>query len=367
MPVSTTTEDEVFQSVKRVCSAGYDSAALRVEIARHVERVVPADQSYFWMLDPDTGIINHGIARHPTSACLFSDFVGHCYPDDEATQVIDQGRAGSVIRSGCCPALAERMRKDGIHQDMRALFFTPQAFWGSWCILRGRTPAFTDREARFVERIAPHVSEGLRSAALLELTGQPEAPAEDAEADASSRATPGFLVLGPQGEIALRTPAAAPHLADLRMQGVTDDGEPPMPVLSVRGRLLRRQRGAADRPDDARLRARGRSGAWYVLRATLAEPDANGLSSILVAIEPVAPRDVAPFLFRLYGLTPREREVIRWVVRGEPTKVIAAKLGLSVHTVQDYLDTACEKIGVRGRKALVAKLFADGFAPGLEG
>ena len=37
----------------------------------------------------------------------------------------------------------------------------------------------------------------------------------------------------------------------------------------------------------------------------------------------------------------------------------------STHTVQDHLERACDKVGVRGRKALVAKLFRDGFAPGL--
>jgi DNA-binding CsgD family transcriptional regulator len=36
-----------------------------------------------------------------------------------------------------------------------------------------------------------------------------------------------------------------------------------------------------------------------------------------------------------------------------------------MHTVQDYLDRACDKVGVSGRKALVAKLFRDGFAPTL--
>jgi DNA-binding CsgD family transcriptional regulator len=137
--------------------------------------------------------------------------------------------------------------------------------------------------------------------------------------------------------------------------------------VSVRGRLLRRHvaAGADDAPAAAHLRARGRSGGWYALRATLAEPDANGRCATVVTIEPAARREVAPILFRLYGLSPREREVLVWVVRGEPTKRIAHHLGLSTHTVQDYLDKACDKVGVRGRKALVAKLFHDGFAPGL--
>ena len=65
-------------------------------------------------------------------------------------------------------------------------------------------------------------------------------------------------------------------------------------------------------------------------------------------------------LARLYGLSPRERDVLARVVRGESTKQIAAALGLSAYTVQDHVDSACIKVGVRGRRALVAKLFFDG-------
>jgi DNA-binding CsgD family transcriptional regulator len=174
----------------------------------------------------------------------------------------------------------------------------------------------------------------------------------------------GFLVLSPAGEIVLRTASVAAFLADLRTDDAHDDRLPPS-VLSVRGRLLRRRALPDDAADAARVRARGRSGRWYALQAMLSEPGADGLASTVVTIEPLDRRDVAPLLFRLYGLSPREREVLVWVVRGEPTKRIAHQLGLSTHTVQDYLDKACDKVGVRGRKALVSRLFRDGFAPGV--
>lgn len=45
--------------------------------------------------------------------------------------------------------------------------------------------------------------------------------------------------------------------------------------------------------------------------------------------------------------------------RGDSTKEVAAALGLSPHTVSEYLDRACGKVGVRGRKALVARLYFD--------
>jgi DNA-binding CsgD family transcriptional regulator len=369
MSVSQTATEQAFQSVKRVCYAGLDSVALRAEIARRVERVAPSDENYFWTLDPETGLINHGVARNP-SPRLLAEFVGQHYPDDEATAVIDQARSRTVIKSGAGPGLEEMLRCEGLQHDMRALFFTPEACWGSWCMLRGPGPAFTDQEARFVERIAPHVAEGLKSAALLELAvrqadeGEGEA-GELVDAQAVTGPAPGVLVLDSRGDVVLRTASVGPHLEDLAADGARGEGRLPFAVLSVRGRLLRHQRLAHDAPADARVRARGRSGTWYALHATLSEPDASGLSSTVVSIEPAARREVAPLLFRLYGLSPREREVLVWVVRGEPTKWIAHHLGLSAHTVQDYLDKACDKVGVRGRKALVAKLFQDGFAPGL--
>jgi DNA-binding CsgD family transcriptional regulator len=364
MGVSTATEQQIFQSIKRVCYAGLDSVALRAELARRVGRIVPTDENHFWTLDPDTGLISHGVASNPSQQ-LLAEFVGHHYPDDEATSVIDQARAGAVIKSGAGAEIAAMLRRQGIHQDMRAIFFTPEACWGSWCLLRGSTPAFTEREARFMERIAPHVAEGLKSAALLELASRQPEDREELESGPVPAGRPGFVVVGPQGDVALRTAAVGGYLDDLGANGGAHGDQLPFAVLSVRGRLLRRRQIADDVPADARLRARGRSGSWYALHAALSEPDANGLCSSVITIEPLARREVAPFLFRLYGLSPREREVIVWVVRGEPTKRIAHLLGLSTHTVQDYLDKACDKIGVRGRKALVAKLFHDGFAPGL--
>lgn len=363
MTLTTTAEQQAFHSVKRVCYAGLDSVTLRAEIARRVERVVPSDENHFWTLDPETGLITHGVAQNP-SPKLLVEFLGRHYPDDEAIQVIDQARAGAVIKSGeAVSGLEQTLRDVGIRYHMRALFFTPEAYWGSWCILRGDTSRFTDREARFLERIAPHVSEGLKSAALLELSkreGEAETPAQ---MPAGPGAAPAFLVVGPRGDVALRTAAAAGYLDDLGAEGTNGEGPLPFAVLSVRGRLLRLRGLPDDAPAAARLRARGRSGTWYTLHATLSEPDASGVSSTVISIEPAARREVAPLLFRLYGLSPREREVLLWVLRGEPTKRIAWHLGLSVHTVQDYLDKACDKVGVRGRKALVAKLFQDGFAP----
>jgi DNA-binding CsgD family transcriptional regulator len=106
---------------------------------------------------------------------------------------------------------------------------------------------------------------------------------------------------------------------------------------------------------------RGRSGKWYALRATRTEPDEHGDCSTVIIVEPGAPPVRRRTLADLYRLTAREGEVLRLVLKGESTKRIGLHLKLSPHTVQDHVSSACAKVGVRGRRQLVARLYADGY------
>jgi DNA-binding NarL/FixJ family response regulator len=71
---------------------------------------------------------------------------------------------------------------------------------------------------------------------------------------------------------------------------------------------------------------------------------------------------VAPIVIEAYGLTRRERDVVRAIARGSSTPQIAADLFLSAHTVRDYIKTVFEKTGVKSRTELVAKLFAEHYS-----
>jgi DNA-binding NarL/FixJ family response regulator len=52
-------------------------------------------------------------------------------------------------------------------------------------------------------------------------------------------------------------------------------------------------------------------------------------------------------------LTKRETEVAGLVVEGQPTKEIAAKLGITEHTVSNYLFRIYSKLGISTRVELV--------------
>ena len=68
-----------------------------------------------------------------------------------------------------------------------------------------------------------------------------------------------------------------------------------------------------------------------------------------------------------YGLSAREEEVVGVVVRGYSTRQTSRSLFISEHTVQRHLCNTFEKVGVRGRRALVMHLFFDSLLPGTPG
>jgi NarL family two-component system response regulator YdfI len=62
-------------------------------------------------------------------------------------------------------------------------------------------------------------------------------------------------------------------------------------------------------------------------------------------------------------LTERERDILVGVARGERSKEIAARLGLSDRTVHAYLTTIYNKLGVDSRAAAVAVAMERGMLP----
>jgi DNA-binding CsgD family transcriptional regulator len=64
-----------------------------------------------------------------------------------------------------------------------------------------------------------------------------------------------------------------------------------------------------------------------------------------------------------YGLTQREQDVTRLVLKGDSTVQIAEALGVSPHTVQQHLKSIFVKTRVRSRRELVGKVFFAHYEP----
>jgi DNA-binding CsgD family transcriptional regulator len=62
-------------------------------------------------------------------------------------------------------------------------------------------------------------------------------------------------------------------------------------------------------------------------------------------------------------LSPRERQIMAMLMRGARRKVIAAELGLSTYTVDDYIKSLYKRLGVSGLPELLARKAADPRVP----
>jgi DNA-binding NarL/FixJ family response regulator len=63
---------------------------------------------------------------------------------------------------------------------------------------------------------------------------------------------------------------------------------------------------------------------------------------------------------RMPALTPREREILAMLAEGLPNKSIAARLGISDHTVKTHLEAIFDKLGASNRADAVARAVRSG-------
>lgn len=107
------------------------------------------------------------------------------------------------------------------------------------------------------------------------------------------------------------------------------------------------------------IRVRARSGRWLTFHGARTEPRPGRGGETMVIVEPSRPQVLAWLRASAYGLSPRERAVVDLVAQGASTKDISQVLYFSEYTVQDHLSNVFDKVGVRGRRALLKRLFFD--------
>jgi DNA-binding CsgD family transcriptional regulator len=209
-------------------------------------------------------------------------------------------------------------------------------------------PAFEHEDVELVAGLSRPLAEALRDRmrpSRLPIAGAPG---------------PGLMLFAPSGELISVNDDALAWLDDVP----EELGERPrvgsrLPIFVVA--TLMRARAVAEQlePGPARTRMRSRSGRWLVCHASCLR-DADGrLGHTALVIEPASGVEIAPIIVHAYELTAREQQITRLVALGCDTAAIASNLHLSRHTVRGYIKAVFEKVGVRSRGELVAKLFAE--------
>ncbi|MBX3314686.1 MAG: helix-turn-helix transcriptional regulator [Actinobacteria bacterium] len=145
-------------------------------------------------------------------------------------------------------------------------------------------------------------------------------------------------------------PSLAAHLAVLRPGAGPVDADDPaahlvVDLLEQRGLLLFAGEAAAEASRRAQRGGDGRAAARWAARSTELHDRCQGARThVGILVDGPTP------------LTDRERDVARLAAERLPSKEIAARLGLSRRTVDNYLRQVYRKLGVSSRHDLPAAL-----------
>jgi DNA-binding CsgD family transcriptional regulator len=211
-------------------------------------------------------------------------------------------------------------------------------------------PQFDDDEFDFLREVSKPLAEGARRGLLVGEAADPEGP------DA-----PGLVILSEDWSVESLTPGVERWLSELPDGDWEAHGKLPPSILAVAGRALRCAEHE-DAPGEVALaRVLSRGGRWMVLHG--ASLVADGARRVAVIVEPAHPARISPLLMAAYGLTEREQDVTRLVLRGDSTAEIAERLFISPHTVQQHLKSVFEKTAVSSRRDLVGKVFFSHYEP----
>ncbi len=362
-------EEQTFSEVKRLCCTGrLDGPVLLGEVIERLRRVVPFEGYCASTKDPASGFITHGQAEDMGGADDIFWSLERLYFEHhrsvrrmadirQPVALLSETTGGDLERS---IRYLEYLRPLGFAHEMRGAFTSGGYLWGSMDLVReSGSPDFKPREANLLRRIAPHLGNGLKMAALRMHT-----PVEEGGTD-----VPGVLTLDYRGRVVQHTQAAERWLRDLEDLGPGWREWVGLPralrtvVLSLRRALSpERERDEESVPS---LRARARSGRWLTLYGSLTEATLERRAETVIIIEPTKPEELLPFNMTAYGLSPREEELAKLVVRGLSTARISRTLFISEHTVHNHLRSVFEKVGVRSRGELVKRLFFDNLYPTL--
>jgi DNA-binding CsgD family transcriptional regulator len=355
---TATTTDRRIEGLTQACARADSDLGLFEDVSRHLHALVDFDGAAWFATDPATLL-----ATSPVRIENIEE--GHCesYWDREfrvEDSILFRDIARSLSGTGSLyaatdhqPRRSARYREflapQGYGDELRAAFRVGGSTWGVLDLYRdlARDP-FTEMEAAVVRRIAPAVGAALRRFATQATISE----AVDG---------PGTALFDPTGVLLSLDDRAERLFEEIGGPSWALRPLPMTPVFAVVGRAAAVLDGRDRGPASARLRAS--SGRWLSVHASCLRGPGGGPGPTAVTIEPAKSAQIAPIIVEAYCLTPREQEITRSVARGLSNQEIAAEVFLSPHTVRDHLKAIFAKVGVASRGELVAKLFAEHYAP----
>jgi DNA-binding CsgD family transcriptional regulator len=336
-------------ALKRLCYAGLDSETLRRRVADRLTWALDLDAFCFPAADPATALPVH-VLHEGRPPAAFEEFLHRVYLH---SMISDIGRCAALprrvwlveemlpaSRADRDPYVDVMLRPYGLRHEVHLSLAIRGTPWGHLCLSR-RARDYGREELALLECLVPHLRAGLRAAWLR----------------TALKARPGtgigVVLLDGEDRIQLANGVAERFLA---CSGPRSRAAP-LAGLRWLARLLGR---TLDGDDDAVLTVPfvvlaydGGAGAWRLSAERV--PGDDGAPRTLILLEPARPTET-PGALRALGLTAREAEVARAVIRGTTASDTAAQLGISPHTVLHHLRRVYEKLGVSSRAELALRL-----------
>ncbi|HET9254610.1 MAG TPA: helix-turn-helix transcriptional regulator [Pseudonocardiaceae bacterium] len=292
----------------RHCHRGLDVSTVQRQVLRSLGRLMPVDAAFFATTDPETLLF--------TSAWCTEE------PLTAATELFLDNEFG---------------RRD---VNKFAALATSTRHVAS---LDGATGCDRDSSLRYRDIMRPlGLGDELRAALVAGSSGDTQSP--------------GVVLLAEGLSVVAITPQAE-HLLSM-IEPAASAGHPlPIVVRAVAVALRAVERGSAPATLLPSTRIQTAAGRWLKVHASHLH-GSPGEDRIAIVVEPTEARAAVPLMLAAYGLSRREAEVARLVLRGTATRAIADTLHISAHTVQDHLKAVFDKVGVRSRRDLVGRLLS---------
>lgn len=337
--------------IERECMRDLSPDELLARVAKRVVSAVACMADGWTFLDPQTLMFTGGI-RPDRPLEVLARLQDNEFAQRDVIKFRALARASRPVgtlwqATGGHPERSRRYRRVlaplGGGDELRAVFRAGGMCWGGVSLVRaaGGQP-FSEADTAFVEAVSGHVAIALRRCLTRGMSL------------CAAAGPAGVLILDGDDAVESQTQEAARLVSTATGRENRTRLPLPVTVYSVAHRARAIAAGQAGGPPAA-ARMRRSSGQWLsVDAAPLAEP-----GRVAVIVQPARAAQLAPLVLAASGLTPRERQVARMLLRGDAAQQIARHLVISRHTLRDHIRAIYAKLGVTGRPEFTALLLNE--------
>ncbi len=336
--------------------AGLSSVQLRLEVIGALRHAIGFEQWCWPTTDPGSALPLGGLGELAKWDLLPKMILIEQLrdPHNAVALLARSARPAATLQSQTAGDLARSARWDevlrlwAIGDELRVALVDGNGVWGFVEALResGDRP-FSEEDVHLLIQIGPKLARALR---LAEARAS-ERTDDQVMALPAPPSGPGLVILDEELTMRSWTPAALAWLDALAPPGQRLMAE--VMVYAVASRLLALRRGVATHAGN-RIRARTPAGDYVVVES--AELRGADEGAIAVVIRHATIDDVLGLRCLTHGLSRRETQLVELVVAGRDTQAASRELSISPYTVQDHLKSVFEKVGVRTRGQLTARL-----------